>query len=165
MAETSNYEQQLRETARLVAGAVSMPNWDLVYQSRSGPPTQPWLEPDILHHLRQLHSQGIRDVIVAPFGFISDHLEVLFDLDTEAVELAHQLGMNFVRAGTAGTHPAFIGAIRQLIQERLSTAQPRLAIGAYPPNHDVCPANCCPAPQRPRPQAAAPVVMPVPAVG
>ncbi len=149
MAETSDYERQLRETARLVAEATGMPRWELVYQSRSGPPTQSWLEPDILDHLRSLKSEGVRAVLVAPLGFISDHLEVLFDLDTEAVELAHELGLNFVRAGTAGTHPAFIRAIRQLIEERLSANGPRLAIGEYPPNHDVCPAHCCPAPQRP----------------
>ncbi len=156
MAETSNYELQLRETARLVAESAGIPHWDLVYQSRSGPPSQPWLTPDILDHLRQLHSQGVRDVVIAPLGFISDHLEVLFDLDIEAAELAQELGMNLVRAGTAGTHPAFIRAIRELIQERLSPSEPRLAIGVYPPNHDVCPVDCCPAPVRTRPQSVTP---------
>ena len=161
MAETSNYELQLRETARLVAEGAGMPDWELVYQSRSGPPTQPWLEPDILDYLRHLHGQGIRDVIVAPLGFISDHLEVLFDLDTEAVELASELGMNLVRAETAGTHPAFIRAIRELIQERLSPSASRLSVGSYPPNHDVCPVDCCPAPVRIRPQST----VPAPAAG
>jgi protoporphyrin/coproporphyrin ferrochelatase len=147
MAETSNYELQLRETSRLVAEAAGMEHWDLVFQSRSGPPSQPWLEPDILDHLRQLNAQGLQDVIVAPLGFISDHMEVLYDLDTEAADLAGELGMNFVRAGTAGTHPAFIDTIVQLIRERLRN-EPKLAIGQFAANHDVCPVGCCPAPQR-----------------
>jgi ferrochelatase len=148
MAETSNYEKQLGETARLVAEEVGITNWDLVYQSRSGPPTQPWLGPDILDHLRDLHNREINNVVVAPLGFISDHMEVLYDLDTEAVGLAKELGMNLVRAATVGTHPAFIRAIRQLIQERLSPEEPRLSIGRFGPNHDICPANCCPPLQR-----------------
>lgn len=151
MAETSNYVQQLEETARLVAERVGLTDWELVYQSRSGPPTQPWLEPDILDSLRGAVEDGVRDVVVAPLGFISDHLEVLYDLDTEAEELARQLNLNFVRAGTAGTHPAFIRAIRGLIQERLDPERAqRVAIGMFPPNHDVCPADCCPAPARSR---------------
>ena len=151
MAETSNYELQLRETARLVAEQTGLTHWDLVYQSRSGPPAQPWLEPDILDHLRALSREGVREVIVAPLGFISDHLEVLFDLDTEAVDLAQELGIRLVRAATAGTHPAFVAAIRELIQERLLPTLPRLAVGLLPPNHDVCPLDCCPAPVRTRP--------------
>ena len=82
-------------------------------------PGQPWLEPDILDHLRKLHSGGVKNVIVAPLGFISDHLEVLYDLDHRSAELAQELGMKMVRAGTAGTHPAFLGMLRQLIAERL----------------------------------------------
>jgi protoporphyrin/coproporphyrin ferrochelatase len=160
MAETSNYEKQLRETARLVAEEVCIANWDLVYQSRSGPPTQPWLGPDILDHLRDLRNREVNNVVVAPLGFISDHMEVLYDLDTEAVDLAKELGMNLVRAATVGTHPAFIRAIRQLIQERLSPEVPKLAIGHFGPNHDVCPANCCPPPRRADkpPVSATPIV-------
>ena len=150
MAETSNYQKQLLETARLVAEKTGLEQWDLVYQSRSGPPSQPWLEPDILDHLRSLHLNGVRNVIVAPLGFISDHMEVLFDLDTEAADLAHELGMNLVRAETVGTHPAFVSAIRELVSERMVPDAPKLAIGQFGPNHDVCPANCCPAPQRPQ---------------
>jgi ferrochelatase len=148
MAETSDYEKQLRETARLVAQRVGLANWELVFQSRSGPPTQPWLEPDILDHLRKLHAQGSRNVLIAPLGFISDHMEVLYDLDTEARELANGLGMKMVRADTVGTHPAFISMIGALILERLDASQPKLAIGMCGPNHDLCPADCCPAPQR-----------------
>jgi ferrochelatase len=148
MAETSDYVKQLEETARLVAASIGLREWDLVYQSRSGPPSQPWLEPDILDHLRALHSSGVQNVLVAPLGFISDHLEVLYDLDTEAHSLAHELGMKMVRAETVGTHPSFITMIRYLITERMNPAEPRLSIGAFGPNHDVCPADCCPAPQR-----------------
>jgi len=148
MAQTSDYERQLRETARLVAETVGVADWDLVYQSRSGAPTQPWLEPDILDHLRKLHAGGVRNVVVAPLGFISDHLEVLYDLDTEANDLADSLGMKMVRAATVGTHPIFIGALVQLIRERLSANEVKLSIGQYGPSHDVCPADCCPAPQR-----------------
>ena len=156
MSDTSDYVKQLRETMRLVGAAAGLTGGELVFQSRSGPPTQPWLEPDILDHLRYLHAQGAKNVLVAPIGFISDHLEVMFDLDTEAQELASELGMNMVRVPTAGTHPAFIRMLRQLIAERLSEAEPKLAIGLYPPNHDVCPLNCCPAPQRAsRPPASA----------
>ncbi len=87
-------------------------------------------------------------MLAAPLGFISDHLEVLYDLDTEAYDLAQSLGMKFVRAQTVGTHPAFISMVRQLIDERLNPAQPKLALGAFGPKHDFCPADCCPAPQR-----------------
>lgn len=148
MAETSDYQKQLRETARLVAQQIGLNEWELVFQSRSGPPTQAWLEPDILDRLRTLHEAGVRNVLVAPLGFISDHLEVLYDLDTEARELAQQLGMKLVRAATVGTHPAFISAVRQLIAERMTSNELKMAIGAFGPNHDVCPVDCCPAPQR-----------------
>ena len=149
MADSSNYVKQLRETMRLVADATGLTTGELVFQSRSGSPSQPWLEPDILDYLRTLHARGVKNVLAAPIGFVSDHLEVLFDLDVEAQDLAQELGINFVRAGTAGTHPAFIRALRQLISERLSESEPKLAVGMFPPNHDVCPLNCCPAPQRP----------------
>jgi ferrochelatase len=147
-AQTSDYEKQLRETTRLVAQATGFEQWDLVYQSRSGPPNQPWLEPDILDHLKNLHNAGVGNVLIAPLGFISDHLEVLYDLDTEAQQLAGELGMRMVRASTVGTHPVFIRMLRQLITERLSGDQARISIGQYGSNHDVCPADCCPAPQR-----------------
>ena len=133
MAGTSDYEKQLRETSRLVAAAVGLDHWDLAFQSRSGPPSQPWLGPDILDHLRKLRQEGVTNVLVAPLGFLSDHLEVLYDLEVEAAALARELGIKFVRAATVGTHPAFIRMIRQLIAE---------------PIHGVCPENCCPAPSR-----------------
>lgn len=148
MAAASDYEQQLRETSCLVAGNVGISHWDLVFQSRSGPPAQPWLAPDLLDHLRSLSRQGVTNVLVAPLGFLSDHLEVLYDLDVEAKSLADKLGINMVRAGTVGTHPAFIRMIRQLIRERVLPNEPKLALGSFGPNHDVCPADCCPAAQR-----------------
>jgi ferrochelatase len=147
MADTSNYEVQLRETARLVADAVGFPEWELAFQSRSGPPSQRWLEPDILDRLRELHDAGVNNVLIAPLGFISDHMEVIYDLDSEAADLGKELGMNLVRAATVGTHPIFVRMIRQLVEERVLRNEPKLAIGRFGPNHDVCPDDCCPAPQ------------------
>jgi protoporphyrin/coproporphyrin ferrochelatase len=143
MAAGCEYERQLSETSRLVAEGAGAARWRLVFQSRSGPPTQPWLEPDVCDHLRALKEKGVTDVVVAPVGFISDHMEVLYDLDTEAHALAGELGVNMVRAATVGTHPEFVRLIRELIQERLDPALPPRALGAYPPAHDVCPVDCC----------------------
>ncbi len=92
-----------------------------------------------------LHESGHDKVIIAPIGFISDHIEILFDLDEECVQLADKLGMTMQRAGTVGTHPRFVTMIRKLIQERLDPAVPKEAIGQYGPNWDVCPIDCCPA--------------------
>ena len=111
------YLAQHRETAALVAEAVRGPGaeFDLVWQSRSGPPQVPWLEPDINDHLRALAAAGIRAVVVAPTGFVSDHLEVLWDLDEEAAATAAELGLAFARAATAGTHPAFVAGLADLV--------------------------------------------------
>jgi len=143
MADNCRYADQLAEAARIVSTTAGRGNWQVVYQSRSGPPQQPWLEPDICDHLRTLHDQGVTDVVVLPLGFVSDHLEVLFDLDTEAQRVADELGMNMVRAATPGTHPRFIRMIRELIEERMTEEPERLALGLHGPSHDVCPANCC----------------------
>jgi ferrochelatase len=143
MAGGCDYEKQLTETCRLVAESAGHERWRLVYQSRSGPPSQPWLAPDICEHLRQLKQEGETDVVVAPVGFISDHMEVLYDLDTEARQVAGELGLNMVRAATVGTHPDFVSMIRELINERLDPSTPRRALGAFPPGHDFCPADCC----------------------
>src|SRR5690606_27148496 len=112
------YVEQLTEACRLVSAAAGRTDYALVWQSRSGPPTQPWLEPDICDHLRARREQGVGDIVVSPIGFISDHMEVLFDLDTEAKQVASEIGLNLVRAGTVGTHPDFVGMIRELILER-----------------------------------------------
>lgn len=157
MARGCAYEQQLRETCRLTAEAVGIPadRWQLVYQSRSGRPEDPWLDPDILDHIRALSAQGVRGLVVMPIGFLSDHMEVMYDLDYEAQHLCDSLGMQLFRAGTVGIHPEFIQMIRELIVERMTAAPDRCAIGCYPANHDVCPVDCCPAPQRPGPRPAA----------
>jgi protoporphyrin/coproporphyrin ferrochelatase len=143
-AATCDYEAQLRETASLVAGPVTRGEWSLVYQSRSGPPGQPWLEPDIVDHLRSLAAEGVEDVVVAPIGFTSDHMEVLYDLDLEAKSRAIELGLNMVRAGTVGTHPRFVRMVRELLEERLSGTALRLYLGARGAAPDDCPAGCCP---------------------
>jgi ferrochelatase len=143
MARASLYERQLIEACRLVADGVAHPNWRLVYQSRSGPPGQPWLEPDITDHLRAVHATGVSDVVIAPIGFISDHIEVLYDLDIEARQLAAELGMTMARAATAGTHPAFVSMVRELVVERLTASAGKRFLGTHGPCHDVCPADCC----------------------
>jgi protoporphyrin/coproporphyrin ferrochelatase len=143
MSRQSAYVPQLREAARLIASAIGAANYRLAYQSRSGSPRVPWLEPDILDELTALKASGRSDVVVVPLGFISDHMEVLFDLDYEAMDHAAGLGMTMVRAGTVGTHPAFVRMIRDLILERMSPNPARLAIGRRGPNHDICPLGCC----------------------
>lgn len=140
MAQSSAYEQQLRESAGLIAGRAGRASWQLVYQSRSGPPAQPWLEPDIADWLRQ---ERPRDVVVVPLGFISDHMEVAYDLDTEAARLAQELGIHMVRAGTAGTHPKFIAMIDELVRERTHAGTPRRAEGSLGAAPDDCAQTCC----------------------
>ncbi|MEM9703193.1 MAG: ferrochelatase [Planctomycetota bacterium] len=153
MARTSDYARQLGETSRLIAESLGIPpeRWALVYQSRSGRPQDPWLEPDICDHLEALKEQGADAAVVAPIGFISDHMEVLYDLDDEAKEKAEELGLAFRRAGTAGVDPRFVSMLVELIQERLGETPERRAIGLYRPNHDVCPKNCCPNPYKASP--------------
>jgi ferrochelatase len=144
MAANSRYQQQLQEASRLVAEGVGVVHWELAYQSRSGPPQQPWLEPDVCGRIRELHAAGtLKDLIVVPIGFISDHMEVLFDLDTEAKQLCDGLGIHMQRAATAGDHPRFVRMIRELIVERLATTPERLALGNLGPSHDDCRVDCC----------------------
>jgi ferrochelatase len=151
MAATSGYAHQLAQTARLVAG-MAVPGgrlpWQLVYQSRSGPPGQPWLEPDIRDHLRALAGAGVDTVVVAPIGFTCDHMEVVYDLDVEARGFAEDLGVRFVRAATVGVHADYVTMIRQLVEERLDPTVPRLALGDDGPWPDWCPPGCCPGPPR-----------------
>ena len=149
MAQGCGYVAQLQESAGLVTQAIGHSSHTLVYQSRSGPPSQPWLEPDVCAHLREVRAAGVTDAVVVPLGFISDHMEVLYDLDTEAAELSKQIGLNMVRAGTAGTHPGLIRTIVDLVGERLDPTRPRLTLGTLPARPDTCPADCCPAPARP----------------
>ena len=121
--------------------------WDLTYCSRSGPPTQPWLEPDVNDHLRSLHADGVPAVVVAPIGFVSDHMEVKFDLDTEAAETAEEIGLPFARAATVGAHTQFVAGLVDLVLERAEEARggspARPAGGALGASHTVCPVDCC----------------------
>jgi len=130
------YQAELLAAAeRVVAEVAPGRPFDLVWQSRSGPPSVPWLEPDVNDHLRTLAKDGETAVVLFPVGFISDHLEVVWDLDNEAEQTARELGLVFVRAATAGTHPAFVATVRELVSERRAGAEPRLGTN--------CPAACC----------------------
>jgi protoporphyrin/coproporphyrin ferrochelatase len=148
------YLAQQRETARLVSEAVRGPGaeFDLAWQSRSGPPQVPWLEPDINDHLKDLAARGVRAVVVTPSGFISDHIEVRWDLDKQARATAADLGLQYARSRTVGTHPAFVAAIRDLIEEQLVGTPPR-SLGTLGLSGFECPAGCCPAPRRGAPPA------------
>jgi ferrochelatase len=170
MASGSPYVEQLSATASLVAAACDVASWELVYQSRSGAPNQPWLGPDVLDRLRAFAATNgtattngtaatngtattngatSPGVVICPIGFVSDHMEVVYDLDTEAVELARELDLRLFRAPTAGTHPQFVSMIRDLIETRLDPTGPRLALGPAPAWGDQCPLGCCPATVRP----------------
>jgi protoporphyrin/coproporphyrin ferrochelatase len=150
--EGGAYTALHRDVASSVIGRVGArlgrtPEWDLVYCSRSGPPQQPWLEPDVNDHLRALHADGVPGVAVVPVGFVSDHMEVVYDLDTEARATAAELGLPFVRTATVGTDHRFVAALVDLVLERAAVLRgerpERPALGTYGPGHDVCPAGCC----------------------
>ena len=149
MAAGCAYVAQLEEACRLVAAGAGRTEWGLAYQSRSGAPHQPWLEPDVLDHLKGLRDAGATDVVVAPIGFVSDHMEVRYDLDLEARERAEELGLSLVRAGTAGSHPRFASMVRELVEERQRETAERPALGTRGPVPDVCPEDCCPVGTRP----------------
>ncbi len=149
MANTSDYVRQLEEVRRLVSQALGHKNDALVYQSRSGAPGQPWLEPDLLDYLRQVQARNLSSaVVLAPIGFISDHMEVRYDLDVEARQLCHSLALPMARAGTVGVHPKFIAMIRELVLERIDPTKERRSLGSLGVRPDVCAEDCCPAPQR-----------------
>ncbi len=155
------YVQQHEEVASLVAAGVreatgvERPS-ELVYQSRSGPPQVPWLEPDIGDRLTALSEAGTAAVVVVPIGFTSDHLEVVYDLDVELKAQADKLGVAFARAGTVGAAPEFVAAIRDLVLERANSVMPdqRATLGELGASYDLCPAGCCPNPKGPRPAVA-----------
>jgi len=149
MAQSSPYESQLQEACRLVGDALQHPDWTLVYQSRSGPPGQAWLEPDVCDYLRGLRSDAeIRAAVLVPIGFLSDHMEVIYDLDTVAQRECDSIGLPLVRAATVGTHPAFVAAIRDLVEERMASRTIRLTTGTMPPAPDECSRECCQPPRR-----------------
>jgi ferrochelatase len=141
------YALQSIESPRSGAGkrhfSTQLQQWQLVYQSRSGPPGQPWLGPDIAEAIKEVAGKA-KDAVVVPVGFISDHMEVVYDLDTEAAGLAAELGLNMVRASTVGTHPAFISMIAELIAERTGEAAERRSLGDLGAPADLCPPDCCP---------------------
>jgi protoporphyrin/coproporphyrin ferrochelatase len=148
------YEAQLAETAALVAAAAAPElGWDLVWQSRSGPEHIPWLAPDINPHLESLAAAGTRAVVVSPIGFTSDHLEVAWDLDTEASDTAKRAGVAYARAATPGTDPRFVAMVRELVTERMAAEAvsgaevSRVRLGNVPV-WDACASHCCPAPRR-----------------
>lgn len=166
--EGGAYVAQHLDVARLIAEAVreetgAVHPWRLVYQSRSGAPHIPWLEPDICDHLEELHGEGVPAAVMVPIGFVSDHMEVKYDLDTEAAAKAADLGLPVARASTVGADPRFAAAVRDLLLERAAAerfaagdapvAPERCALGALGPSHDLCPVGCCPA-RSPRPAAA-----------
>jgi ferrochelatase len=128
---------------------------DLVFCSRSGDSRVPWLEPDVNARIEQLAAEGVVGVVVVPIGFVSDHMEVVYDLDTEARGTAEKLGVEFARAATAGVDPRFVAMVRDLLLERAAVERGRearrAAVGALPPSWDTCPARCCPNPRGPRP--------------
>ncbi|MFJ7967468.1 ferrochelatase [Streptomyces sp. NPDC096324] len=156
------YVRQHLDVARLIADAVREETgtdrpWKLVYQSRSGAPHIPWLEPDICDHLEELHGAGAPAVVMVPIGFVSDHMEVLYDLDTEARAKALELGLPVRRSATVGSDPRFAAAVRELVLERAAAESgrrvTRCALGALGASHDLCPVGCCPA-RTPKPAAA-----------
>ena len=142
MATNCDYAIQLAETAGLIARELNIDNWQLVYQSRSGSPMQPWLGPDVCDHLRSLARAGVKEVVVAPIGFVSDHMEIVYDLDFEAQNVARELGLKMVRAATAGTHPSFVKMIRELMLERIDNAPARF-VGSHGARSGLCAPGCC----------------------
>jgi ferrochelatase len=153
MAATGPYQQQLAEACASVAAAAGRDHWRLAFQSRSGPPQQPWLEPSLETVLTAARADGAEAVTVVPMGFLADHMEVVFDLDLEARQRCAALGLRMTRVQTAGAHPRFPGLVRELILERTASA-PRRALGPSPPWPDRCPAGCC------QPSGAAGIVRP-----
>jgi protoporphyrin/coproporphyrin ferrochelatase len=160
MAKAGPYEAQLREACRLVADVLGRDPqadhehvvpapWQLAFQSRSGPPSQPWLGPDVESTLRAIAAgNGAREVVIVPIGFLHDHMEVIFDLDIEVSQLCEELGLTMVRAATPGLHPRFVQMIRELIIERTCPGAERLAMGSDGPSPDgpsplECRPGCC----------------------
>jgi len=146
MARTSPYVGQLRLACSLVAEALGRPDWNLVFQSRSGPSGQPWLEPDLLDFLQGL--PGTEAVLLSPIGFLSDHVEVLWDLDVEAAELCRGRGLSFRRAATVGVHSSFVRGLRQLLEESARPGSPVLKLQPEAFEHRTCGAECCRMPSR-----------------
>ena len=141
------YVNQHESVAAMVAEGAGAEHWSLAYCSRSGSPHVPWLEPDINDHLQELQGQGVESVVVVPIGFISDHMEVIYDLDTEGRATADELGLRYERVDTPGDHPDFVAMVRELLLERAAVERgetvDRVALGGLPSSHDLCPIDCC----------------------
>jgi len=143
MAQHAAYERQLQEASRFVAASLGRKRWSLVYQSNNASYGEAWLEPDISEALRWSAEKGVKNVVVVPIGFVCDHMEIILDLDVEALQTAEEAGINMVRAATVGTHPAYIMMVRELIEERLDPGKTRRSLGSSGPSHDLCPPGCC----------------------
>lgn len=144
MATTCNYESQLREASRVVAESLQIADWKLAYQSRSGPPQQPWLEPDIGDLVKADHAESpLAAIVVVPIGFVSDHIEVLYDLDDVVQHVCVERDIAYFRSVTASTHPRYVRMVRELIEERITPGSPRPTLGTLGPTPDVCPIDCC----------------------
>ncbi|MBF6217346.1 ferrochelatase [Nocardia abscessus] len=147
------YSRQVADAARLCAAATGFTDYDVVWQSRSGPPQVPWLEPDIVDHLDDLAAKGVEAVVVCPVGFVSDHLEVIWDLDNEAAQKAAELGLGFARAATPGTDPRFAKLVVELVREQVRGIEPRRLgeVAGYGCTRDgaPCAVGCCAVPRRP----------------
>ena len=153
-AATCDYEQQVNNAAALVAERVeAIGSWSVVWQSRSGPPSMPWLAPDICDAIGELDAKSYTDVVVVPVGFISDHMEVLQDLDTDAAAAAKAAGLGFARVETSSSDSRFVDMIVQLVQEQTASVVP-VALGELGLVSTQCSETCCPPPKRPpaRPQ-------------
>ena len=147
MAAGCDYERQLDETARLVATGAGFDAWTMAWQSRSGPASVPWLEPDVNECLKQLsRDHGVEAVVLAPIGFVTDHMEVMWDLDVVAASTAEALGVQLARAVTPGTGPddRFVAMWQELISERIVPGAARRSLGRLGAGPDLCPAGCCP---------------------
>jgi ferrochelatase len=154
MAAQSPYVDQLDDACRSIAARLGLQNWALVFQSNNARyGGEPWLGPDIAEAIEHESRNGLKQVVVAPVGFVCDHMEVVLDLDVDAAKRARELGVEMIRAATVGTHPAYVSMVRELIEERMSTDPARRTEGALAPKHDFCPADCClsgrPGPARP----------------
>jgi len=136
------YPAQLTEASELVAARVRARSWRLAYQSRSGPPSQPWLGPDVGECIAELAQSGSRAVVLVPVGFTSDHLEVKYDLDVEAAQTAQELGLALARAATPGPDPRFVTMVTELVREQLDGSPPR-ALGTGWPAAEFCTSGCC----------------------
>ena len=150
MAANCDYQQQLNEAASIVNELAGMRGpYEVVFQSRSGPPSVPWLTPDIDQRIHELAEQGTQELLVHPLGFVADHMEVLFDLDTQSAAAANEADVKMVRTPTVGTHPRFVSMLVDLVEEAAGLRADRPSLSKSGPRPDKCNSQCCPAPIRP----------------